>query len=171
MKTHHSSFPIQSLALTAVFSLSAGLATVALAADAPDTAEVLGKLHESNFKEIHMGKMAQKNGKSKEVKAFGSMLVKDHNAAEKKVSGLAKHEKIKLPKAAGKEDMGDLGKGDDFDKKFAQAMLEDHKKDVAEAKEARDKTTNEKLKTLLTTLIPTLEKHQEQAQKLVDEKK
>jgi hypothetical protein len=43
----------------------------ALAADAPPTADVLGKLHRSNLKEIEMGKM------------FGKMLADDHTAADK----------------------------------------------------------------------------------------
>ena len=85
--------------LFGLFLLTA--AVPALAADAPPaTADVLGKLHESNQKEIAMGKMAQKNGKSKEVTTFGKTLVKDHTAADKKVLTLAKQEKVELPKPA-----------------------------------------------------------------------
>ena len=139
----------------------------ARAADAPATADVLAKLHESNQKEIAMGKLAQKNGQSKEVIKFGKMLVKDHTAADKKVVGLAKKEKLELPSppAASHDDMA---KGADFDSKFAKDMLEDHKKDVAEATAARDNTTDEQLKKLLTDLVPTLQKHQDTAQHLVD---
>src|SRR5206468_10754547 len=52
-------------ALAAVLCLQGA----ALAADAPPAADVLTKLHESNLKEIEMGKIAQKNGQSKEVKS------------------------------------------------------------------------------------------------------
>src|SRR3954466_16001222 len=41
---------------------------LARAADAPATADVLGKLHHANQMEIQMGKLAEKNGQSKEVK-------------------------------------------------------------------------------------------------------
>ena len=58
-----------------------------------------------------------------------------------------------------------------LDKNFAQSMVEDHKKDVEEAKTARDATDDPKLKKLLTTLLPTLEKHQETAQKIADAQK
>jgi putative membrane protein len=139
----------------------------ALAADAPPTAQVLTKLHHANQKEIDMGKLAQKNGQSKEVKQYGKTLVKDHTDADKKVMALAKSEKIELP-AAPKHEMGEMPAGPDFDAKFAESMLADHKKDVAEASEARDNTTDPKLKKLLTELVPTLQKHQETAQKLVD---
>lgn len=142
---------------------------LARAAD-PDTGEVLGKLHQSNLKEIEMGKVAAKNGHSKDVKAFGKMLIKDHTAADKKVTALAKQEKIELP-AATKEDHSDMAKESDFDKKFASEMLDDHKKDVKEVKTARDDTKDEKLKKLLDDIVPTLEKHQETAQKLADAQK
>ena len=140
------------------------------AADAPVTGDVLGKLHQSNQKEIEMGKMAEKNGMSKDVKSFGKKLVKDHTAADKKVMALAKEEKIDLAAAtpASGGDMADSPKGADFDTKFARDMLDDHKKDVDEATAARDATGDAKLKKLLTALIPTLQKHKDTAQKLVD---
>jgi len=143
------------------------VAGAARAADAPATADVLAKLHESNQKEIAMGKLAQKNGQSKDVIKFGKMLVKDHSAADKKVTALAKKEKVELPSppAASHDDMA---KGSDFDSKFAKDMLEDHKKDVAEATAARDNTKDEPLKKLLTELVPTLQKHQDTAQHIVD---
>jgi putative membrane protein len=156
---------LSTLALVAALSIPC----VARAAD-PDTGEVLGKLHQANQKEIEMGKVAEKNGQSKDVKAFGRMLIKDHTAADKKVTALAKKEKVELP-AATKEDHSDMAKGADFDKKFATAMLDDHKKDVADAKSARDNTKDEQLKKLLDDIVPTLEKHQETAQKIADTQK
>lgn len=143
------------------------LGGVARAADAPATADVLAKLHESNQKEIAMGKVAQKNGQSKDVIKFGKTLVKDHSAADKKVTALAKKEKLQLPTPP-EANHDDMGKGADFDSKFAKDMLDDHKKDVAEVTEARDKTQDEQLKKLLTELLPTLQKHQDTAQHLVD---
>lgn len=160
-----------SLALAAVL-LSGAWGGTAVAADPPPTADVLMKLHHSNQKEIAMGKLAQKNGQSKGVKNYGKMLVKDHSAADKKVMALAKKHKVDL--AAGdapKHDMGDMGNmgsGADFDSKFVQAMLDDHKRDIAEANAARDSTTDEKLKALLTGMVPTLQKHQDAAQALAD---
>ena len=58
--------------------------------------------------------------------------------------------------------------GADFDAKFARDMLDDHKKDIAEVTEARDKTDDLKLKKLLSDMLPTLQKHEETAQKILD---
>jgi putative membrane protein len=145
----------------------------AMAADTSETATVLGKLHHSNQMEIDMGKLAQEKGMSKEVKSYGKTLVTDHTAADKKVVALAKQEKIELssampPMTGDKMAQLKTMSGAEFDKAFARAMLEDHTKDVDEAKAARDRTTDPKLKALLTSTVPVLEKHRETAQKLVD---
>ena len=146
-----------------------GGGSAALAADAPQTSEVLGKLHRADQNEIEAGKLARKNGQSKQVQDYGKMLVKDHTDADKKVSALAKQEKIDLntstPSASDKMNME---AGADFDKKFASEMLDDHKKDIAELTEARDKTADPKLKKLLSDMLPTLQKHEETAQKILD---
>jgi putative membrane protein len=153
-----------------VGALLTGGASAALAADPPPTADVLGKLHHSDQKEIEAGKMARKNGQSKQVQDYGKMLVKDHSDADKKVNALAKQQKVDLaattpPAAPG---MNDMGAGAFDDSKFAREMLDDHKKDIAEVTEARDNTNDPKLKKLLSDLLPTLQKHQEAAQKILD---
>jgi putative membrane protein len=151
------------------FGALLAFSTPALAADAPSTADVLGKLHDSNQKEIAMGKLAQKNGQSKDVTNFGKMLVKDHGAADKKVVALAKQEKIELPAPTPmKDDDMPKGTGAEFDTSFAKSMVDDHKKDIAEATTARDATTDAKLKKLLTDILPTLQKHEDTAQHIVD---
>jgi putative membrane protein len=145
-------------------------AGAARADDPPTTAQVLGKVHQSNLKEIQMGKMAQDHGLSKEVKNFGKALVKDHSAADKKVGKLAKDEKVDLAANTPPTDakMDDVHTGAAFDNAFAKSMLDDHDKDVAEVTAARDATTDPKLKRLLTDILPVLKKHQATAQKLVD---
>jgi putative membrane protein len=152
-------------------------AGVANAAAPPDTATVLGKLHQSNQKEIAAGKLAQKSGTSRQVKDYGKMLEKDHTAADKKVTALAKEEKSELVSATsgggasdmnGMHGMSAMAADPMFDAKFAQEMVDDHKRDIAEVTEARDATVDPKLKKLLTELLPTLQKHEETAQKIVD---
>jgi len=131
------------------------------------TATTLGKVHLSNQKEIEMGKVAEKGGKSKDVKSFGKELVKDHTAADKKVVALAKSENIDLAGAGSTTDHLPQP-GADFDLKFAQMMLEDHTNDITEVSTAIDTTSDPKLKDLLTEILPKLKKHKEMAQKIID---
>lgn len=142
------------------------IARGARAADPPSTSEVLEKLHGANQTEIAMGKAAEKEGKSKAVKDLGKMLVKDHSAADKKTEALAKEEKISLPKP--EPAMAPPPSGPTFDEQFARMMVDAHKKDIAALTDARDRTTDEKLKKLLTELLPTLQKHEDTAQKILD---
>lgn len=151
--------------------LDAGAALGANKEAGPQIAEVLTKLHHSNQMEIAAGKLAEEKGQSKDVKAFGKTLVTDHSAADKKVLALAKEEKIDLPPPPAmpaEMDKVKASSGAQFDKMFASQMLDDHKKDIAEAKAAKDATKDPKLKALLASTIPVLEKHREIAQKLVD---
>jgi putative membrane protein len=137
----------------------------------PATAEVLGNLHQADLKEVQAGKIAEKNGQSKAVRDYGAMLVKDHTAADKKVADLATRENIDLRAATpapGPNDMGTMASGPDFDKKFAQEMLDDHRKDLAAVTAARNASDDPQLKKLLGDTIPTLEKHEAAAQKIID---
>jgi putative membrane protein len=150
-------------------ALAVGFSGMAAAADPPATSEVLQKLHHSDQKEIALGKVAQKNGKSKDVKDYGKTLVKDHTAADKKVAALAKQEGIDLPAESAKDEAMTMPAGPSFDANFGKMMLDDHTKDVADATAARDSTKDEKLRKLLTDVVPVLQKHKEIAQKIVDQ--
>ncbi len=157
--------------MTARIAIVCSLLTggVALADDAPDSAKVLAELHQSNLKEIQMGKMAVDHAMSKDVAAFGKTLIADHKAADKKVAKLAKAEKVTLSSVVPRMDHPDqTSTGTGFDDAFAADMLDDHKKDVASALAARDATNDAALKQLLNDLLPVLQKHQDIAQKLVD---
>ena len=131
---------------------------------------MLGKLHASNLKEINLGKLAEKQGQSQAVKDFGKTLAKDHTAADKEVAALAKQENIDLAGATPmtSDHMGAIPPGPGFDSKFAQMMLDDHKKDIAEATAARNASHDEKLKALLDRLLPVLQKHEATARGLLD---
>lgn len=140
-------------------------------AKAPSTAEVLGKLHHSNLKEIKMGEMARDHGRSKEVQDFGKTLIKDHTEADRKVEKLAKEERIDLTANTPAASSMDMPMGAGFDAAFAKEMLADHQKDIAQVEQARDATKDSKLKALLTDILPVLKKHESIAQRLVDQQK
>ena len=138
--------------------------------EGPPPGEVLTKLHHANEMEIEAGKLALEKGQSKAIKDYGKTLVRDHTAADKQVMALAKQLKVEFETMPAmknaKLEAAKSATGPEFDQMFAEAMLEDHTKDVAEATAARDATKNPKLKRLLTALVPKLEKHKATALKL-----
>ena len=129
--------------------------------DATKTAEVLGKLHASNLKEINLGKLAEKQGQSQAVKDFGKTLAKDTPPPTKRSRPWPRKRVSHggaTPMAS--TDMGQIPPGRGFDSKFAQMMVDDHKKDIAEATAARNASHDEKLIALLDRLFPVLQEHE-----------
>jgi putative membrane protein len=158
---------VEILILGAAAALSSG---VVVAAEAPVTAEVLGQLHQANQREIDMGQMAQLEGHSKAVKSFGKMLVKDHAAADKKIAKLAREEKITLTDApAPSSDKDTLPTGQAFDVSFAKMMVQVHQSAISDVKAAHDSTSDQKLQSLLNEILPVLQKHEQEAQRLLDQ--
>jgi putative membrane protein len=57
-------------------------------------------------------------------------------------------------------------KGPDFDREFARAMVNDHQTMIDQLTDARARTTDSDLKSLIEKLLPTLQQHLSMAQKL-----
>src|SRR4051795_1415547 len=115
---------------------------------------------------------------SPEVKRFAEHMVKDHTAANEKLTVLAKKHKIEAkgtygtpplkPGAEAKAEKADLSKmsGQEFDRAYASEMVQDHEKAVGlfrdEAKNGKDKEVSE----LASSMLPTLEEHLKMARAL-----
>ena len=156
-------------------TLAAALAVAVIATTAPATAQdkstqqFLTKAIEGNLAEVQMGELAQKNGQNADVKSFGQMLQQDHSAANQKALDTAKKLGVNAPSAPNPKQKADYDKmaklqGAAFDKAFAQHMVMDHKKDIAEYKKASTKGGDAGL--YAKDSLPVLEKHLQTAQSL-----
>jgi len=117
-----------------------------------------------NLAEIEMGNLAIKNGKSKRVKNFGLMMIKDHGKANTKLMAMAAAKKLGLPTEPGVDEqkmLADLAKksGNDFDKAYVNMMIEDHKNDVSDFTSASIKTQDPDIKAYAKKTLPVLQKH------------
>ncbi|MBS1715714.1 MAG: DUF4142 domain-containing protein [Armatimonadetes bacterium] len=86
--------------------------------------------------EVKLGELAQRQGRSKFVKMFGAMMVKDHNAAHDEVVQLARIKGVKIDDGLDAEhykvfDRLSKLNGAAFDRAYRALMLDDHKKDYA----------------------------------------
>jgi putative membrane protein len=151
--------------------LTLAVFTTAVPATAQDKASqtFLAKAIEGNLAEVQMGELAQKNGQSAEVKSYGQMLQQDHSAANQKATDAAKKLAVNPPSAPNPKQKADYDKmakwqGAAFDKAFAQHMIMDHKKDIAEYKKAAKK--NDDAGQYAKDSLPVLEKHLQTAQSL-----
>ena len=119
--------------------------------------------------EVEAGNLAQQNAQSDRVKAFGSMMVKDHSAANQELTSLASGRGITLPAELPADmkkhvDMMRNMKGKQFDTHYMSMMLSDHKKDVAEFEKQSNSANDADLKAWASKTLPTLKMHLDSAQ-------
>ena len=148
-------------------AVSLGSSVALLAADNTESqAKVLNDLHHSNQMEIQMGQLAQKNGSSDAIKKFGDTLVADHTDMDQKVTDVAKSQGVTLTDMTmSKEDrtMTHLTslQGSEFDRAFAQAMVDGHRKDIKKLQAAQPKIVGTPTGDLVTTSLPIIQKHEQ----------
>ncbi len=126
--------------------------------------EFVTKAAGGGMMEVAMGKLAQTNGGSQEIKDFGKMLETDHSNANDKLKSVATSENISFPTAMPEDHMKHVNglsglKGADFDNAYINMMIEDHEKDIAEFKKAKDNNDNAKVKDFASTTLPVIEGH------------
>jgi putative membrane protein len=136
-----------------------------------DDSEFLVDQAEVNLAEIEIGKLAQTKGTNPEVKKFGKMLVDDHTKAASEVSALAQAKNFTLPTSLtedGQEEYKKLNEksGADFDKKFADMMIDGHEKAIKKLEEASKDAKDADVRTWASNNIAGLTAHLEHAKLL-----
>jgi len=121
--------------------------------------------------EVKLGQLAQQKGSSQSVKDFGARMVKDHSAANTKLKAVASKDGMTLPGGINHEDQATYSKlsklsGTQFDKEYAQDMVQDHQKDVAAFQKEANSGTNPDLKDFASQTLPTLQDHLNMAQQM-----
>lgn len=117
-----------------------------------------------NLAEIQMGKLAVKNGRSKKVKNYGLMMIKDHGNANMELMALSKSKNLNLPQTpdtSSEKMIAELAKktGDDFDKAYISSMIADHQEDVNKFTGATKQIQDPDLQKYAITMLPVLKKH------------
>ena len=147
----------------------------------PSPSEMLADLHMANASEVDLGKVAEQRAQSKDVKAFGKHMVKDHTALDKDAQSWAKKNNVTIgappqddTHQAEMKKMQDLKQkleslsGTEFDKTYMQAMAEDHANDLSKVQTFEQQTTNKSLKKLLEKARKVIASHKKDADKLVE---
>jgi putative membrane protein len=123
------------------------------------------KAAQGNMAEVALGKLAQDNAQSDDVKKFGQRMVDDHGKAEQDLEGVASKANMTLPQDVSAQQKAEQQrleklKGAAFDRAYMTMMVKDHVKDVAEfKKEANNTSANSDLKDYAKRTYPTLEDH------------
>jgi len=118
--------------------------------------------------EVELGKVAQQNAASQDVKDFGAKMETDHTKAGDELKTIAQKNNVAIPTELSQKHKSKVEKfsklsGDKFDKKYMKDMVADHKKDIAEFKKASKMANDPELKAFVDRTLPTLEHHLEMA--------
>ena len=148
----------------AFVSLALVLPIAAFGADSnPDTA-FFKDAAEGGIAEVEVGTLAQQKADTQSVKEFGSMMVKDHSAANEKLKGIAASKNIPLPTSAGVAQMARKAKleilsGKTFDRSYIKSMIKDHEEDIALFKKEAQSGQDPDARAYATATLPTLKAH------------
>lgn len=139
-----------------------------------DDSDYLVFAAETDLEEIDLGKLALTKSANGDVKSLAQMMIDQHTKSAAETKKLAEAKNISLPASTtedGKEAFNDLNKktGADFDKKYAQMMVDGHEKAISKMEKAADKANDPEIRAWAANMIPTLQTHLEHA-KLAKEK-
>jgi len=123
--------------------------------------------------EVEMGRLAQQNGGSQQVKDFGKRMVDDHSKANDEVKRIATAKGVTLPTdmdSSHKRKLDKMSKktGNDFDRAYMDDMVDDHQKDVKEFRSMAKNAKDADVRSFASTTLPTLEQHLSMAKSTED---
>jgi putative membrane protein len=147
------------------FSVTAGAAEKGISSK---DKEFITKAASGGMMEVQLGKLAQQKASSKEVKDFGSKMEKEHGKANDELKNIVEQKKLTMPKEMQRKHKSTVQKleklsGAEFDKKYMEEMVKDHKLDIKEFKEGSGKVKDPELKAWIDKTLPTLEEHLQMA--------
>ena len=163
-------FPLRSLA-TALLAVALVLPLAARAE--PADAEFAAKAASGGLMEVQLGAYAAENATDPEVRAFGERMVRDHEQANEKLRAAAEEAGIPLPTAMRDEHRQKLEeltglRGEAFDRRYVELMLDDHADEVAEFTQQAE-AGDSPIDRWAEQTLPTLREHLDEARKLVRE--
>jgi putative membrane protein len=156
------------MTITAAPAVAQGTRPGATQTVAADKAFVL-KAAKGGMAEVELGKLAAEKASSDDVKKFGQRMADDHAKAGEELKTLAQTKNITLsaqvdPKDKALQNRLSQLSGQAFDREYMQAMLADHRKDVAEFRTESTAGKDPDVKAWAAKTLPTLEEHLKLAQ-------
>ncbi len=151
--------------------LAMALPSALLAADADPDATFYKNAVEGGMAEVELGKLAQEKASSPSVKAFGTMMVVDHSAANDKLKTVAAGKNIELPTSPSVGQMATKTKlevlsGTTFDKSYIKGMIKDHEEDIKEFQHEAASGRDPDARAFAKATLPTLQAHMKKIQSI-----
>jgi putative membrane protein len=117
------------------------------------------KAAKGGMMEVTMGKVAEQNAQSDDVKSFGKRMVTDHGKANDELKSIASKKGFELP------NIEHAGKWTP-DKAYMDMMVKDHEKDVAEFKEEASSGSDPDVKKFADDTAKIVQEHLDAAKEI-----
>jgi putative membrane protein len=134
----------------------------AVTAQAADDKDFVKDAAKGNQFEVQAGQLAEQQGKSDMVKNLGQKISSDHQKANDQLKQVASQKNVDIPKEpANKGELDDLKdlSGDEFDKKYVELMVDDHKKDIEKYQKQAEESNDPAVKKYAEDNIAVLREH------------
>jgi len=168
----------------AILGLISVVSTIGIAAYAADKdTEHRGQFSSKDYKfaaaaaqggmmEMRAGELARTQGTDPAVKRFGEQMVTDHGKVEEELKALAAKKGATLPATLEPKQERQLERlrnlsGRDFDKAYADSMVDDHKADLKAFKKAADNAEDTDLRVFASKTSTLVASHFEQAKQML----
>ena len=118
--------------------------------------------------EVQAGNAAQQNAQHDRVKAFATMMVRDHSGANQELMSLAQGRGMVLPTDLPPDmkkhtDALKNMKGRAFDNHYMKMMVDDHQKTIADFEKQVNGGNDAELKAWAAKMLPALQMHRDSA--------
>jgi putative membrane protein len=110
------------------------------------------KAAKGGMMEVAMGKLAEQNGQSEDVKSFGKRMVTDHGKANDELKSIAEKKGVTMPS---KEPTVKWSS----DKAYISMMIKDHEKDLAEFQEEAKSGSDPDVKKFAEDTAKVVQEH------------
>lgn len=133
----------------------------------------LTKAAQGGMMEVALGQQAKQKGVAADVKSFGDRMVTDHGKANDELKQLAAKKGFVLPTQLDDDHAKQIDKlsklsGVKFDEGYADKMVDDHKDDVKEFKDASTDLKDPDIRAWAAKTLPVLEDHLTMAKTIED---
>jgi putative membrane protein len=117
------------------------------------------KAAKGGMMEVAMGRLAEQNGKSDDVKSFGKRMVTDHSKANDELKSIAEKKGVKLSSKEPSEKWSS-------DKAYIDMMVKDHEKDLAEFQDEAKSGSDPDVKKFAEDTAKVVQEHLELAKEI-----
>lgn len=125
----------------------------------------------AGVEEVQFGELAKTKATTPAIRGFASQMVKDHTAANEKLTALATSKQFTAPTSM--DTMHDSAydtlkssKGRAFNKLYMDGQVQDHMQVVQAFKDEAQNGTDPDVKAFAQEMVPTLEHHLQMAERL-----